>query len=368
MKILDLLAVVDPARRARSASSGSSSGGSARARSTWRRSSLLGLLRHRGHDLRRSEHAAAQHLPPGLGLDAAATARDLHHARAGGPPHRPRAGPSGSACPPVSGWPSRAWMAVGVGRGGALPQRAFARTSTRRKDILYIVGAYALAAGVPVRRYFDSGDLFKLGYLAVACISVVDLMSIGRSSTSTPICPSSRCRASDKSARRRLRSASAVVAMCFMCRMASGPDPRPPRPGAGSRGRRRRAGQSACRAGEPRRGRAGAARGARRREPAAASARRFSVGLGQRGADLLAIAGSVHRRPGRAGRSRPAAGEGSPRDDVPESVPQRGQGGIGPGPLEPGRGGGDADSPSSADRVRPRGGVPVLRSREPARS
>ena len=63
-----------------------------------------------------------------------------------------------------------AWMAVGAVEGH-LYHNALSQDLYEAKDILYIVGAYALAAGVPVRRYFDSGDLFKLGYLD-CCVRV----------------------------------------------------------------------------------------------------------------------------------------------------------------------------------------------------
>ena len=114
-----------------------------------------------------------------------------------------------------------AWMVVGVVEG-ELYHNGLSQNLYEAKDILYIVGAYALAAGVPVRRYFDSGDLFKLGYLAVVCISVVDVMSIAGLSvnTSLPLLPLQGFGAvgSETAA-----LCLAIVAVCFLCRMASGP-------------------------------------------------------------------------------------------------------------------------------------------------
>jgi 4-amino-4-deoxy-L-arabinose transferase-like glycosyltransferase len=83
-----------------------------------------------------------------------------------------------------------AWLVVGVVEGH-LYHNVLSQDLYEGKDIIYIVGAYALAAGVPVRRYFDSGDLFKLGWLCVACISVVDVMTIGKIAVNTnlPLLP-----------------------------------------------------------------------------------------------------------------------------------------------------------------------------------
>jgi O-antigen ligase len=114
-----------------------------------------------------------------------------------------------------------AWMGVGVVEG-VLNQNGLSQNLYEAKDILYIVGAYALAAGVPVRRYFESGDLFKLGYLAVVCISVVDVMSIAglTVNTSLPLLP---LQGFGQVGSETAALCLAIVAVCFMCRMASGP-------------------------------------------------------------------------------------------------------------------------------------------------
>lgn len=114
-----------------------------------------------------------------------------------------------------------AWMAVGAVEGH-LYHNALSQDLYEAKDILYIAGAYALAAGVPVRRYFDSGDLFKLGYLAVACASIVDLMTIGRISINTnlPLLPLQGFGAvGSETAALTL----AIGTMCFVPRLLTGP-------------------------------------------------------------------------------------------------------------------------------------------------
>ena len=42
---------------------------------------------------------------------------------------------------------------------GKLYHNPFSQDIYEAKDILYIVGAYALAAGVPIRKYFDTRRL-----------------------------------------------------------------------------------------------------------------------------------------------------------------------------------------------------------------
>jgi hypothetical protein len=114
-----------------------------------------------------------------------------------------------------------AWMAVGSVEG-ELYHNQLSLNLFEAKDILYIVGAYALAAGVPVRRYFDSGDLFKLGYLAVACISLVDVMSIGgiTVNTSLPLLP---LQDFGEVGSETAALCLGIVTVCFLCKMASGP-------------------------------------------------------------------------------------------------------------------------------------------------
>jgi O-antigen ligase len=114
-----------------------------------------------------------------------------------------------------------AWMVVGAVEGH-LYHNALSQDLYEAKDILYIVGAYALAAGVPVRRYLESGDLFKLGYLAVGCASIVDLMTIARVSfnTNLPLLPLQDFGAvGSETAALTL----AIGTMCFVPRLLTGP-------------------------------------------------------------------------------------------------------------------------------------------------
>ena len=64
-----------------------------------------------------------------------------------------------------------AWMFVGLIEG-KLYHNPFSQDIYEAKDIIYITGAYALAAGVPIRKYFDRGDLFRLGTLCIICASL----------------------------------------------------------------------------------------------------------------------------------------------------------------------------------------------------
>ena len=89
------------------------------------------------------------------------------------------------------------------------------------KSIIYIVGAYALAAGVPVRRYLDSGYLFKLGALCVVFASVLDVMSIGHVvvNRNVPLLPLQNF---GEIGAETAAIFLAVGTMCFLCRLASG--------------------------------------------------------------------------------------------------------------------------------------------------
>ena len=78
-----------------------------------------------------------------------------------------------------------AWMVVGLVEGH-LYRNAFSQNIFEAKDILYIVGAYTLAAGVPVRQYVERGDLYRLGTMCVVCASFLDLMTIGHVNSIRP--------------------------------------------------------------------------------------------------------------------------------------------------------------------------------------
>jgi hypothetical protein len=114
-----------------------------------------------------------------------------------------------------------AWMVVGAVEG-KLYGNALSQDLYEAKDILYIVGAYALASGVPIRKYIDSGALLKLGTLCIFCASLLDLMTLARVSVNTnlPLLPlTSFGTVGAETAALFL----AIVAMCFLVRLASGP-------------------------------------------------------------------------------------------------------------------------------------------------
>jgi O-antigen ligase len=114
-----------------------------------------------------------------------------------------------------------AWMFVGAIEG-ILYHNRLTQNLYEAKDILYIVGAYALAAGVPVRRYIDSGGLLRLGNLTVACITVVDLMTIAHITFNTRI-PGLPLQNFGQVGSETAALALAIVTICFFVRLASGP-------------------------------------------------------------------------------------------------------------------------------------------------
>jgi O-antigen ligase len=113
-----------------------------------------------------------------------------------------------------------AWIAVsaavGWQNGNSTSQILY-----EAKVIVYVVGGYALAAGVPVRRYIDSGGLYKLGALCVACASVLDLMTIGKITVNTNI-PLLPLQSFGGIGNETAAIYIAVGAMCFLVRLASG--------------------------------------------------------------------------------------------------------------------------------------------------
>jgi O-antigen ligase len=114
-----------------------------------------------------------------------------------------------------------AWMFVGAIEGGLYHNR-LTQNLYEAKDILYITGAYALAAGVPVRRYIDSGGLLRLGNLTVACVTVLDLMTIAHISFSTHI-PGLPLQGFGAVGSETAAIALAIGTICFFVRLASGP-------------------------------------------------------------------------------------------------------------------------------------------------
>ncbi len=114
-----------------------------------------------------------------------------------------------------------AWMVVGAVEGHLYHNR-LTQDLYEAKDILYIVGAYALAAGVPVRRYIDSGALLRLGNLTVACITIVDLMTMAHISFNTHL-PGLPLQDFGAVGSETAAIALAIGTICFLVRLASGP-------------------------------------------------------------------------------------------------------------------------------------------------
>ena len=113
------------------------------------------------------------------------------------------------------------WLVVGSVEGG-LYHNQFSQNIYEAKAIWYVVGAYALAAGVPVRRYLDSGGLLKLGNLCVGSATLLSLMTIGHVSINInlPLLPlQSFGTIGDEGAALFF----AIGTVCFLVRMASGP-------------------------------------------------------------------------------------------------------------------------------------------------
>lgn len=113
-----------------------------------------------------------------------------------------------------------AWMAFGAVEG-SLNYNPFSQNLYEAKVIIYVVGGFALAAGVPVRKYIQSGGLYKLGALCVVCASVLDLMTIGKVTinTNVPLLPLQSFGAIGN------ETAAIYIAigtMCFLLRLASG--------------------------------------------------------------------------------------------------------------------------------------------------
>lgn len=112
------------------------------------------------------------------------------------------------------------WMVVGAIEGH-LYHNLLTQDLYEAKDILYIVGAYALAAGIPVRRYIDSGDLLRLGNLTIVCITVVDLMTMAHITFNTHI-PELPLQNFGEIGSETAALGLAIYTICFFVRLASG--------------------------------------------------------------------------------------------------------------------------------------------------
>jgi O-antigen ligase len=116
-----------------------------------------------------------------------------------------------------------AWMFVGTIEG-KLYHNSFSQDIYEAKDIIYITGAYALAAGVPIRKYFERNDLFKLGTLCIICASLLDLMTLARFTVNTNL-PGLPLQGFGTVGAETAALFLAIGTACFLTRMASGPVP-----------------------------------------------------------------------------------------------------------------------------------------------
>jgi O-antigen ligase len=116
-----------------------------------------------------------------------------------------------------------AWMFVGLIEG-KLYHNSFSQDIYEAKDIIYITGAYALAAGVPIRKYFDRGDLNKLGTLCIMCASLLDLMTLAKITVNTNL-PGLPLQGFGTVGAETAALFLAIGTACFLTRMASGPVP-----------------------------------------------------------------------------------------------------------------------------------------------
>ena len=125
------------------------------------------------------------------------------------------------------GLPAALWLVfmvclfVGMAEG-ILYHNEFSQNIYEAKAIIYIGGAYALAAGVPVRRYYDRGDLFRLGTLCVVCATLLDLMTFAGVSINTTV-PLLPLQGFGQIGNESAAIFMAVVTMSFLARLASGP-------------------------------------------------------------------------------------------------------------------------------------------------
>jgi O-antigen ligase len=116
-----------------------------------------------------------------------------------------------------------AWLFVGL-MEGKLYHNSFSQDIYEAKDIIYITGAYALAAGVPIRKYFERNDLFRLGTLCIICASLLDLMSLAGVTVNTNL-PGLPLQDFGTVGAETAALFLAIGTACFLTRMASGPVP-----------------------------------------------------------------------------------------------------------------------------------------------
>ncbi len=125
------------------------------------------------------------------------------------------------------GLPAALWLVfivclfVGMAEG-VLYHNQFSQNIYEAKAIIYIGGSYVLAAGVPVRRYYDGGDLFRLGTLCIVCATLLDLMTFAGVSVNTTL-PLLPLQGFGQVGNESAAVLMAVTTMSFLARLASEP-------------------------------------------------------------------------------------------------------------------------------------------------
>jgi O-antigen ligase len=79
-----------------------------------------------------------------------------------------------------------AWMVVGIVEG-ELYGNPFSQNVYEAKAIVYVVGGFALAAGVPVRQYLDTRALFWVRNFCVVAATLLDVMTMAHVTVSVNI-------------------------------------------------------------------------------------------------------------------------------------------------------------------------------------
>jgi hypothetical protein len=112
------------------------------------------------------------------------------------------------------------WMVVGIIEGH-LYHNPFSQNIYEAKAIVYVVGGYALAAGVPVRRYLDTRALYWVRNLCVVAATLLDLMTMAHVTVSVNI-PLLPLQGFGPVGSETAALFVAIGTMCFLPELASG--------------------------------------------------------------------------------------------------------------------------------------------------
>jgi O-antigen ligase len=132
----------------------------------------------------------------------------------------------GRGKPTRIGFPAALWLAFGVWMvvgiiEGHLYHNSFSQNVYEAKAIVYVVGGYALAAGVPVRRYLDTRALYWVRNLCVVAATVLDLMTMAHVTVSVNI-PLLPLQGFGQVGSETAALFVAIGTMCFLPELASG--------------------------------------------------------------------------------------------------------------------------------------------------